>query len=149
MSDAETVSETQGAANDEEARMLCVSGRDVVRRTRTDCRRLQEAERAAAGPVSRVLDLATIEYTPAELTLDLLEGIVIGARYNARVQPSYRDGLFTRIDTYRFASEARPGDFLGRTPLKVRFNRGSELLFAQQFASGQQARSPLSTYLPD
>lgn len=133
----------------EASRILCLSGREVLRRTAAECQELQAEERRAASPVSRVLNLATIDYAPAELTLDLVEGILIGARYRYRVEPSYRGEYFTRLDRYRFSSRVRPGELLGRTPIKVGFARGSEVLFAQQFASGPEARDPANGYLPD
>jgi hypothetical protein len=78
-----------------------------------------------------------------------MEGIVIGARYKYRVEPSYRDDYFTRIDSYSFPVGAAPSDLLDGIPLRIRIDRGTELLFAQQFASGSAARSPVSTYFPD
>lgn len=133
----------------EASRILCLSGREVLRRTAAECQQLQAEERRNANPVSRVLNLATIDYAPAELTLDLVEGILIGARYRYRVEPSYRSEYFTRLDSYRFSSRVQPGELLGQTPIKVGFARGSEVLFAQQFATGTEARDPANGYLPD
>ena len=140
---------TAAPAGMEASRILCLSGREVLRRTAAECQQLQAEERRTANPVSRVLNLATIDYAPAELTLDLVEGILVGARYRYRVEPSYRGEYFTRLDTYRFSSRVRPGELLGQTPIKVGFARGSQVLFAQQFASGPEARDPANGYLPD
>jgi hypothetical protein len=102
----------------------------------------------ARDRVTRLLDRAPIEYATSELSLELIEGIVVGAGYKYRVEPEGSEGYFTRIDAYSFPRGASPGDLLDGLPLRIGLSGGSELLFAQQLASGAEARSPASAYLP-
>jgi hypothetical protein len=100
------------------------------------------------GRITRVLDATPIEYATSELSLDVIEAIVIGAQYKHRIEPDRGDEYFTRIDAYSLPRGASPGDLLDGVPLRIGLSGGSELLFAQQFASGAEARSPTSAYLP-
>ena len=131
-----------------EGQHLCLDGREIVRVSQTECAAQQARRQAGQSGVSDILDDLTLEYSPDELHLSLLQGIVFGAGYKYRVEPSYRPEYFTRIDSYRFRVGAAPGDLLGNLPLRISFNRNAELVFAQQFADGPTARSPLSTYTP-
>ncbi len=128
---------------------LCISGREVVRLSAQACAERQAAERSREGGVSNLLNNLNVEYETDSLDLRLLEAITIGARYRYQVERSYREGYFTRIDSYKIRSGANQGDLLGTLPLSIGLSQNSELLFAQQFASGRVARDPRSTYTPD
>lgn len=127
---------------------LCVLGREVVRLAVSECIKAQNAERASESRANRLLNAATLNYETSALSVDLLEGISLGAHYKYRVEPSYRENYFTRVDAYTLKNGANPGDLLGALPISVGLSRNSEILFAQQFTSGTLARSPASTYLP-
>ncbi|MEM7097852.1 MAG: hypothetical protein AAF541_06285 [Pseudomonadota bacterium] len=130
------------------ADQLCIIGREVRSVSQDDCGTLQASERQGQGWMSRMLNRIALEYDSQELTLDLLEGVSLGASYKYGVEPSYRDSYFTRIDAYNFSRDFHPASLLGDLPLGINFSRSSQLLFAQQFASGATARDPRSTYLP-
>ena len=124
-------------------RALCLRGTEIVPVSPPECDSAGVRDR-----ITRVIDRTPIEYATSELSLDLIEGIAVGAQYKYRFEPDRDDGYFTRIDAYAFPRGAAPGDLLEGIPLRIGISGGSELMFAQQLASGAEARSPASAYLP-
>ncbi|NND59506.1 MAG: hypothetical protein HKN49_04485 [Gammaproteobacteria bacterium] len=131
-----------------DGRNLCIVSDQVLELDRVECGARQKAERDKQSRVSNVLDRRKLDVRRA-IDLSMLEGLQVGAQYRYSVEPSYRDNFYTRVDRYQVAAGAKPGDLLGALPVRIAIDRGTEIVFAQQFASGVEARSPLNTYLPD
>lgn len=128
---------------------LCVLGDRVVPLAERECLRLQHDEQRPSHIVSEVLDRLALDIATPVLRLSLLEGVALGARYRMQIEPSYRERFFTRVDRYTLDADVRPGDWLPGLPLSIAIDAGGEIVFAQQFASGAEARNPENAYLPD
>lgn len=133
---------------DSTVQRLCIVGREVRSMSDAACLAQQKAERDGQNEVDQLLNRVKLEYQTSELSVGLLESITLGAHYKYRLEPSYRDSYYTRLDEYTFSRDVNPASLLGRVPIGIGLTRDSRLLFAQQFASGAQARDPRSTYLP-
>lgn len=136
------------AATPESGQNLCAIGDKVIALAQAECAELQDSERRSANVLNASLDQLALEVGSPSLKLDLLEGLTVGARYLLQVQPSYRDQFFTRIDKYTIETDIRPGDRFPGLPIALAIDSGTEILFAQQFVSGAEARRPANTYLP-
>ncbi len=112
-----------------------------------------ELEAAARMPPSRfqgVLDNTNLRANIRLLDLDLVEGLTFGAKYQYQVERSaMRPNYFARVDRYVVASSINPGTLIdGLTPISFGLGQESEILFIQQFDSGDSARLPSNGYLP-
>ncbi len=125
-------------------RALCLRGREMIPVAPLEC----DSVDGLGDRITRALDRTPLEYATSELSLDLIEGIAVGAQYKYRADPGGSDGHFTRIDAYSFPRGASPGDLLDGIPLRIGLSGGSELMFAQQLATGAEARNPARAYLP-
>lgn len=130
-------------------RQLCVIGNQVVTLDSEECRYQQALERRNETLVNRTLNEFSVETGSPVFSLDLLEGIALGAQYKYLVEPSYRDQFFSRVDRYTVSTAIKPGDWFETLPVLVGIDAGAEILFAQQFASGTEARDLGNTYLPN
>ncbi|MEL7538223.1 MAG: hypothetical protein AAFM91_14345 [Pseudomonadota bacterium] len=130
-------------------RTLCVVTDAVLDLPAVDCAARQQAERLQVGGIDAAFDSIDLTLTPPPIDVELLEAVTVGARYAYDVGPSYRDNYFTRVDRYAVETAIQPGDVVGGLPVRIRIDAGSELTFAQQFASGAEARSLANTYTPD
>ncbi len=137
------------ATESKTGRELCVIRDRVVELEPEKCRDKQLEERRLANVLGAALDQLSLDISTPTLSLDLLEGVTLGAQYRLQIDPSYRDRFYTRIDRYRLDTDIRPGDWLPGLPIGLAIDSGSEIVFAQQFASGAEARNPLNGYLPD
>ncbi len=135
-------------ASVESGQSLCALGDRVIALPEVDCKNRQDQERQSASALNATLDQLAFEVGSPSLKLDLLEGLTLGVRYLLQVQPSYRDQFFTRIDRYTLETDVRPGDSFPGLPVALAIDSGTEILFAQQFVSGAEARNPGNTYLP-
>ncbi|MEM1261012.1 MAG: hypothetical protein AAGH76_01315 [Pseudomonadota bacterium] len=132
-----------------EGRRLCVVGNEVVALDPESCTRAQQSERQPTSTVEAALDNTDLLLTTPAIGIDLFEAINVGVQYAYEVGPSYRGDFFTRVDRYSVATTVNPGDLLGGLPVRVALSAGSEIVFAQQFASGSAARSIKATYTPE
>jgi len=75
------------------------------------------------------------------LELDALEGLGLGIQYKYKVQPSYMESYYSRVDRWVFNTDLRPGDFVKDLdlPISLNFDTGAEILFVRQFPSQRDA----------
>ncbi|WP_415064081.1 hypothetical protein [Bdellovibrio sp.] len=71
------------------------------------------------------------------VSAEVLDGISTSLRYRIQSEPSYMDGFYTRIDKYVLNFGLSPGDFIEDldTPVGMRMDKNSEIIFARQFKS--------------
>lgn len=69
------------------------------------------------------------------LDVDVIDGINFSAKYIYEVEPSYKDGLYSRIDKWDLSMGVSPGDILGldTAPIYLNIKKGSSLTFVRQF----------------
>ncbi|MEM8981416.1 MAG: hypothetical protein AAGC71_00220 [Pseudomonadota bacterium] len=137
------------AADVPDGRRLCIVGNEVVALEPTACATAQRNERQPTSTINETLDNTDILLTTPSIGLDLFEAINVGVQYAYEVGRSYRDDYYTRVDRYSVATTVKPGDRIGGLPVRVALTAGSEIVFAQQFASGAAARAIKHTYTPE
>jgi|GEM_PF-3706427 len=81
-------------------------------------------------------------------SLDITDGIGLAAKYKWGLEPSYKDGYFTRIDSYRLEGDIKVGDMIkdsvdGFFPFYMNLSSDSEIIFARHFKEQMKAASAL------
>ncbi len=84
------------------------------------------------------------------IDFEVLEGVNLGFRYYLESYPSGVSNKHTRIDRYQFNIDVNPGDWIEElsSPIGFGIRRGTELLFARQFASQQEALLQAPYHIP-
>jgi hypothetical protein len=106
--------------------------------------------RVKPNRIKKFLDNNDLKANVKLLDLDLVEGLSFGAKYKYQVEQSrLRPEYFTRVDRYVLGANINPGVLIdGLTPINFGFGQESEIIFAQQFDSGSEARKPGNGYWP-
>jgi len=81
-------------------------------------------------------------------SLDITDGIGLAAKYKWGLEPSYKDGYFTRIDSYRLEGDIKVGDMIkdavgGVFPFYMNLKSDNEIIFARHFKEQMKAASAI------
>ncbi|MGM0607815.1 MAG: hypothetical protein ACQESP_05305 [Candidatus Muiribacteriota bacterium] len=94
-----------------------------------------------------ILDL-DVDFDVNLLDFDIAEGISLATKYKWGLEPSYNDGYFTRIDSYKVKNDIKIGDIIEDVanvslPVYLNIRSGKEIIFARQFKSQKKAATAL------
>lgn len=91
----------------------------------------------------KILDL-DVDFDLKLLDFNIARDISLGLGYRWGLEPSYEDGFFTRIDSYRLRSRIRIGDIIqsavgSSLPVYMNLSGDRQIIFARQFKSQLKA----------
>lgn len=109
---------------------------------------LKRCKQANFSKMEKFIDEQKISANLNLFNLDIADAITFGLKYKYKVNPNKANEYFTRIDRYISKNKVTPGDVFEDMPIYIGMEQNTEILFAQQFESGPEARKPLNGYSP-